>query len=870
MIKEFFDKIKDRISTSRTYALGISGAAFILIALFSFTSAYELFELKLYDLRFRLKPSTTQWDMLTFLNIDDNSIANVGQFPWPRFHYARGIDVMRETGVKQFTFDIQFIDRSPAIVDTGELVKLREAAAKRRPVSPEDVANVVLDSDAMLAGAMKAMGKVIIPYSFLKEELVRYYPDAATKQETEKGIKLFIERASLPVPSDKKELFKTLIDPDRLDMQYPIPPLVETAHDFGFVDSDFDVDGTTRKIRLVRVFKDRIYFHMGLVMMMDLCGVPRKNVEILPGKKLVLKDALNPVTMTKETIEIPIDKKGIMYINWAGDLEKTFNHLSFYALFEYPNVRDEVHGYFDQEEIRSGKTTRSTLYGELAAHYEKFKAAKEPDVKRVAWHKVVQARKKIRDIEAGYAKALSDEIKKLTAEQGKKKDPETQKTLDNLKNFMTAIKIVTEVEKLADHSVITGLTGTATQDIGVTPTSSEFMMVGTYPNIVNTILQKSFIRKVNPLVDLGIMLAVALLIGLIIQKLSAMRSVLTLAASFILVNAAVTALFTFFNLWLDQLGITLALLLPAITIASIKFISEESQKRFIKSAFSHYLSPKVIDEIIDDPDSLKLGGEKRTISLFFSDVQGFSTISEKLTPEELVRLLNEYLSEMTDIILKYEGTVDKFEGDAIMAFFGAPRTYDDHAVKVCMAALDMKQRLAEMREVWKNIGQHELKARMGMNTGDAVVGNMGSRTRMDYTAMGDSVNLASRLEGANKAYGTYAMISQSTYEAAKDHIEARQLDFIRVVGKEEPILVYELIQRKGRMKDQMQAMIEKYNQGLELFRNREWTQARNMFRSALKIISDDGPSKTYYGRCTEFMKSPPPRNWDGVYRLKSK
>ncbi|HDP80171.1 MAG TPA: adenylate/guanylate cyclase domain-containing protein, partial [Spirochaetes bacterium] len=142
--------------------------------------------------------------------------------------------------------------------------------------------------------------------------------------------------------------------------------------------------------------------------------------------------------------------------------------------------------------------------------------------------------------------------------------------------------------------------------------------------------------------------------------------------------------------------------------------------------------------------------------------------------------------------------------------------------------------------------------------------------RMDYTVMGDSVNLAARLEGANKAYGTFAMISESTYEAAKDQVEARRLDRIRVVGKEEPILVYELLQRKGQLKDYMLEMLAKYNEGLELFENREWSQARNLFRAGLKVIPDDGPCKTYYERCTEFMKNPPPKKWDGVYRLKSK
>jgi adenylate cyclase len=366
------------------------------------------------------------------------------------------------------------------------------------------------------------------------------------------------------------------------------------------------------------------------------------------------------------------------------------------------------------------------------------------------------------------------------------------------------------------------------------------------------------------------MLAIALIIGLTIQRLTAVRSVVATVVSFVVVNAGVFATFAFGRIWLDQVGISLALILPALAIIATKFVSEESQKRFIKSAFSHYLSPHVIDEIIKNPESLNLGGEMREISIFFSDVAGFSTISEKLTPPQLVTLLNEYLSAMTDIILGYDGTVDKYEGDAIIAFFGAPHPYPDHAIKLVLSAIDMKKRLAEMREVWRKVGQQELRVRMGMNTGNAVVGNMGSRTRMDYTMMGDSVNLAARLEGANKYYSTYAMISENTYLQARDHIEARELDLIKVVGKNEPIRVYELLGKKDNLPDYMMEMLRKYYEGLELFRVRDWKGARTAFRAGLKSVEDDGPCKTYVERCSEFIDTPPPKNWDGVYKLKTK
>jgi len=225
---------------------------------------------------------------------------------------------------------------------------------------------------------------------------------------------------------------------------------------------------------------------------------------------------------------------------------------------------------------------------------------------------------------------------------------------------------------------------------------------------------------------------------------------------------------------------------------------------------------------------------------------------------------------MTDIIISHGGTIDKYEGDAIMAFYGAPQPYTDHELRACKAAIDMKKRLREMQENWRSIGQHELYVRMGMNTGLAVVGNMGSKMRMDYTAMGDSVNLASRLEGANKFYGTTAMISENTYNNVKNDVDVRKLDTIRVIGKTEPIIIYELLGLKGTLPQKVYEGIELYNKGMEMFAEHQWKKAQKFFNDVLEVIPDDGPSKTYVGRCDEFIKKPPSKKWDGVYSLKSK
>mgnify|MGYP003975291227 FL=1 len=326
-------------------------------------------------------------------------------------------------------------------------------------------------------------------------------------------------------------------------------------------------------------------------------------------------------------------------------------------------------------------------------------------------------------------------------------------------------------------------------------------------------------------------------------------------------------LFTQKGLWINTIYPVFTQIFVYSGITVFKFGFEEREKRFIKGAFSQYLAPAVVNQLMDNPALLKLGGERKTITSFFSDVAGFSSISEKLKPEELVHLLNNYLTEMTDIIKKYEGTVDKFEGDAIIAFFGAPISYEDHAKRTCFVAIEMQNRLAELRVKWKQEGKHELFMRIGVNTGPAVVGNMGSLTRMDYTMMGDSVNLSARLEGVNKQYKTETMISQFTYEGAKDYIEVRELDLIRVVGKNEPVKIFELLDRKGKVDPKKMEVLNFYNQGYELYKNRMWNEAAECFEKALTIDETDGPSLTFFERCITFQVHPPSDEWDGVFSM---
>lgn len=317
---------------------------------------------------------------------------------------------------------------------------------------------------------------------------------------------------------------------------------------------------------------------------------------------------------------------------------------------------------------------------------------------------------------------------------------------------------------------------------------------------------------------------------------------------------------------------------PSLTIVlayfgstAYHFITERKQKAMIKGMFSQYVNATVVNDIVSNPDKLKLGGERKELTVFFSDIAGFSTFSETKDPAELVAFLNEYLGEMTKIIFQNKGTLDKYIGDAVMAFWGAPIQLDNHAALACNSALLMQVRLSEMRKKWEAEGQTLIDIRMGINSGDMIVGNMGGKERFDYTVMGDNVNLASRLEGANKEYNTRIMLSEMTYEIVKDDFFTRELDVIVVKGKTKPIKVFELLGSNDfPISDVEKEGYSIYCDAMNLYKQKDFSNALQKFEKVLSILPYDGPSKVYIKRCKLFIDNPPPADWDGVFIMKTK
>lgn len=422
-----------------------------------------------------------------------------------------------------------------------------------------------------------------------------------------------------------------------------------------------------------------------------------------------------------------------------------------------------------------------------------------------------------------------------------------------------------------DKMVIIGATATGIYDLRVTPFSAVYPGVEVHANVIDNILHQNFLEQSGWTVFLDVLSIVllGLILGLALPRLKAVQGMLLCLLMMVLYVGVNVLLFTHFKMWLNIVYPVLTMLTIYFGITVYRYMTEEKEKKKIRGAFQYYLTASVINEMLQDPSKLKLGGDKKDLSVLFSDIRGFTTVSESLIPEELVRLLNEYLTAMTDIVFKYDGLLDKYIGDAVMAVFGAPVDQPDHALRASKTALDMMSELKRLQSKWADEGRPVLNIGIGVNSGDMVVGNMGSEMRFDYTVMGDSVNLSSRLEGLNKEYGTNIIIGENTYLVVKDEMFCRELDAVRVKGKLHPVKIYELLcERKDASK--FESLVTSFEEALIKYKQGLWDEAISAFQKVLEIKPDDPPSLLYITRCRELKEHPPEGTWDGVFIMTKK
>ena len=426
-------------------------------------------------------------------------------------------------------------------------------------------------------------------------------------------------------------------------------------------------------------------------------------------------------------------------------------------------------------------------------------------------------------------------------------------------------------DAIAGKIVLVGTTAVGTYDLRATPFDPTLPGVEIHANVIDNILRGRFLIRPQWLIaaDMSIIVGLGLLIGVILRRLRGLWGGL-------LTVGILGAYLWSSQLFFESDGVPLSVIYPLLlgltvypSVTLFHYMTEEREKRQIRDAFSHYLHPEVARMVSQNPKLLQLGGEKRELSVMFTDIRGFTSVSEGLAPEALVEFLNEYLSAMTDIVFTHNGLLDKYIGDAVMALWGAPLSDAEHARKACRTGLDMMAALHKLRASWDKRGLPPIDIGVGINTGDMVVGNMGSNRRFDYTVMGDNVNLASRLEGLNKMYGTHILLSESTLAQLGDEFVVREIDAVRVKGKLQPVTIFELLGLATNASTS-KPLVCGFAEALDAYKAQQWDTARQRFSDLAAQYPDDGPTQVYQERCQQLILTPPPPDWDGVFVMETK
>ncbi|OOV86444.1 hypothetical protein BTA35_0213105 [Oceanospirillum linum] len=694
-----------------------------------------------YDVRINMTLPNEGDSQILIIDIDEDSLREIGQFPWPREYIAELLYILfGEYGISTLGFDIVFPE-----ADQRGATEALKGLLLEKPELTETLTPLIesMDGDRQLAGILNQTPAVLGFYLDREPEIET--PSVGVLPEP-LPIKSPISPSLLPIPKAQ-----------RFSGNQPVHQA--NALSAGFFDNPLvDQDGVFRRVPMIQEYQGNYYQSLSLAVVRSVLGMP-------PVEFIISGNKNNPTLEALDVggFRIPVD-------NQTGALVP---HYGGRGTFEYISVTD----IFQQ----------------------------------------------------------------------------------------TAAK-----EKLQGAIVLLGTSAPGLLDLRTTPVQSVYAGVEVHANLIAGILHQSF--KHQPSYTVGGEILLLIFLGLLLTFTLPRLNPLPILIGSVLIFSGIW--YGNLLLWTDYkwvFPLATPVLLSALIIAyqlAYGYLVESRGKRQLTRLFGQYVPPELVDEMNENPASISLEGESREMTVLFSDVRGFTTISEGLNPEELTRLMNAFLTPMTGVIHEYRGTIDKYMGDAIMAFWGAPLKDPLHAKHGVEAGLRMIEIMKELGPEFKKRGWPELKIGVGLNTGPMNVGNMGSEFRMAYTVLGDAVNLGSRLEGLTKQYGVDLMVSETTAAAADNYLY-RELDLVKVKGKHEPVAIFEPVALKGSLSEAELNTLDRYHQTLKHFRNQDWGYAERLLSELLseekRMIYD-----VYLDRINLYREQPPGKDWDGVFTHTSK
>jgi adenylate cyclase len=886
----------------------------LICGLFFFTSL----DSKVFDLYLRLLPSLKEDDKVLTITVDDGSVENVGIFPWTRDILADAIVFLREMGARTVVFDLSYLDNSPVRVDpvyvreelprylengfgrineaTGQVmdafangtISRQETPAMKEEIIAfnNSVKNelevsidyVTRDVDAYFANTLNFFGASYLTLTMLSEKNLgddgTYNMDSNVQQWLQNHLAL--------KDVDSRGDTRT---PDNAAIMPAIHKLLSRAGGAGFVNADPDQDGYRRRVHLLLKQNGFYYPHLSLASLSGMLGNPGIRVD---NGAVTLKNAA--INGEIRDIRIPRASDGTILIKWPKKSFYDYNIMSAWDLIRYNRTEENLaynlrlmgeSGFFS---FWDGEESPLDAYNN-AGYVKELLYRGENEEEGIRFETYLEYRGRYIEMTEGFLNGPAEEMILSSVD-----DEEVRQFVKTLfdtvrRDFFRLIEYRKEVAARADGAFcVIGTTMTSSTDLGLITFQTNYPNVGLYPVLVNMILSGDFLDDTPQWISFAIAIALSLTLAAIIKSLDIGKSVLA-GISAIAACAALSVIFFFVTRrYVGTIVPLTSVTLTFLSLTGISFFTTLREKSFLRSAFSRYLAPSVIEQIIADPDKLNLGGEKREMTAIFTDIQRFSSISEALQkqydeegPKVLVDLLNLYLTEMSNIVLENGGTIDKFEGDAIIAFFGAPIYTDKHASLGCRAAIKMKRAEAALSQTIMDTGGpfylplrrlveegiipggRPLYTRVGVNTGDMVVGNMGTPSKMDYTIMGNAVNLAARLEGVNKQYRTGGiLISEYTREKLGDEFVIRPLSRVRVVGINTPLRIYELREIRAEAPPALIETEGLWEQALSLYEGGKFGEAAAAFAAIGETDGEDRTAPFYRTRCENYAGGPPP------------
>ncbi|WP_243546147.1 CHASE2 domain-containing protein [Pseudodesulfovibrio tunisiensis] len=726
-------------------AVGLCATALMAVLFVLQPRFFRFLDYKLYDLYMDRYHSEKTTPIPAIVDIDEKSLAEAGQWPWPRYRVAMLLKYIQAYGATSIASDIIFVEpdrTSPSILQK----ELKEAF--KLDITINGLPPSLQDNDALLAKNLKT-GPFVLGFDFMTREAREKLGDARASSECP------IPPAKVAVLSPPGSPSPHAALPRAEGIVCPLPELARSARRSGFITISPDLDGVYRRVPLLYSWNDKFYPSLALAALSQAVG----------QKTITLKMSSIGVDSLRigKVATVPLDKHGRMLINFRGP-QKTFPYYS-----------------------------------------------------------------------------ASDVLNKRIPK-------------DALKNRIVFI----------------GTSAAGLKDIRPTPLDPGYPGVEAHATIVDNLLSREFINIpdwAQGLEFFALLLICIMTTFLLMWARAAWIALPLLGLSIVMWQGSVH-LYTTQHIYASPLYPFMGLGLTFTLLTALKFWREEQAKRFIHGAFAHYLAPSVIDRIMDDPDSLSLEGQEKEITIQFSDIRSFTSLSEKLSPTQVTNLLHDYLTPMTRIITEHHGTLDKFIGDAVMAFWNAPLDVPNHQLQAMKAAKEQLARLHELNELFVEKYGSGIAIGIGVHSGAVRVGNMGSADLFDYTLIGDNVNLASRLEGLTKFYGQTLVVSGKIVEACGDAYVFRELDSVRVKGKQEPVTIYtaytheEAAERKEEL--------DTYFEGLALYKATRFSDACSLFSRLQESGREPILYSMYVDRCAHLQEEPPEPGWDGVFTHKTK